>query len=487
MNMTASRSTDSGPSIVWFRQDLRLADNPALAAAIARGAPILPLFIFDDSGDWAPGGAARWWLHHSLAALSNDLKKCGAPLCLRRGKAQDILHDVAQEHGAAAVFWNRCYEPAAVARDKALKERLKKADIEAVSFNGALLAEPWALKTGQGEPYKVFTPFWKALQAAGDPPRPLTRPRKLDGVTGAASEELDDWQLLPTRPDWAGGLRETWQPGEKGAAERLSDFLDAAASDYKTERDRPDRSGTSRLSPHLHWGEVSPRQVWHATRHAVAAGTLTDGAAEAFLRQLGWRDFSHNLLFHWPDFPEQPWRAAFAAFPWSDDEAAFDAWCQGRTGYPIVDAGLRELWATGWMHNRVRMIAASFLVKDLLIPWQRGEAWFWDTLVDADLANNAAGWQWVAGCGADAAPYFRIFNPVSQGEKFDPRGDYVRRWVPELAGLPDDAIHRPWEAPAEVLKKAKVTLGESYPHPIVDHKAARDRALAGYETVKAAS
>lgn len=485
--MADTHSTGSRPSIVWFRQDLRLADNPALAAAAARGAPILPLFILDDSGDWAPGGASRWWLHHSLAALSNDLKKLGAPLCLRRGKAQDILHEVVRQCGAAAVFWNRCYEPAAVARDKALKEWLKNDGIEAASFNGALLAEPWELKTGQGEPYKVFTPFWKALQAAGAPPQPVPRPKKLKGVTGAASEKLEAWQLLPTRPDWAGGLRENWTPGERGAAERLSDFLDATAAGYKAERDRPDRSGTSRLSPHLHWGEISPRQVWHATRHAVAAGRLTDGAAEAFLRQLGWRDFSHNLLFHWPDFPEQPWRAAFAAFPWNDDDAAFDAWCRGRTGYPIVDAGLRELWATGWMHNRVRMIAASFLVKDLLIPWQRGEAWFWDTLVDADLANNAAGWQWVAGCGADAAPYFRIFNPVSQGEKFDPKGDYVRRWVPELAGLPDDAIHRPWEASAEVLNKAGVILGESYPHPIVDHKAARARALAGYEKVKEAS
>ncbi|WP_340117176.1 deoxyribodipyrimidine photo-lyase [Pelagibius sp. 7325] len=475
------------PVIIWFRQDLRLADNPALAAAAERGAPVLALFILDDSGDWAPGGAARWWLHHSLAALSRDLEKLGAPLCLRSGKAEDVLPRLAKETDAGAVFWNRCYEPHAVARDSKLKELLKSDGIEVASFNGALLVEPWELKTGQGEPYKVFTPFWKALLAGGAPPAPLAPPKKLKGFDGIDSEALEDWTLLPTRPDWAGGLRERWTPGEKGAGQRLGTFLDTAAKTYKNDRDRPDHEGTSCLSPHLHWGEISPRQVWQATRHAVAAGALNDGAAEAFLRQLGWRDFSHNLLFHWPDFPEKPWREAFAAFAWQDDDDAFTVWCKGRTGFPLVDAGLRQLWATGWMHNRVRMIAASFLIKDLLIPWQRGEAWFWDTLVDADLANNAAGWQWVAGCGADAAPYFRIFNPVSQGEKFDPKGDYIRRWVPEIAALPDDVIHRPWEASQEVLKKAKVTLGETYPAPMVDHKAARARALAAYEDVKKAT
>jgi len=474
-------------AIVWFRQDLRLADNPALAAAAAHGGPVLPVYILEDGGPWAPGGAARWWLHHSLAALSRDLKSLGAPLCLRSGEAEKILPQLVKEAGAGALFWNRCYEPRAVARDKALKADLSAAGIETKSFNGALLVEPWELKTGQGEPYKVFTPFWKALLAAGAPPQPLPRPKKLDGVKGVASEALNEWELLPTQPDWAGGIRETWMPGEDGAAERLRDFLDAAAARYKGDRDRPDLAGTSRLSPHLHWGEISPRQVWQATRHAVAAGALNDSAAEAFLRQLGWRDFSHSLLFHWPDFPEKPWRGDFAAFPWQSDDEAFAAWCEGRTGYPIVDAGLRQLWATGWMHNRVRMIAASFLIKDLLISWQRGEAWFWDTLVDADLANNAAGWQWVAGCGADAAPYFRIFNPVSQGEKFDPKGRYVRQWVPEIAALPDDTIHQPWNASEDVLKKAGVTLGETYPHPIVDHKAARARALAGYEKVKQAA
>jgi len=477
----------TAPSLVWFRQDLRLADNPALVAAVDRGAPILPVYILDEAGDWPPGGASRWWLHHSLVGFAADLKKLGAPLCLRRGKAAEILPTLMKETGAEAVFWNRCYEPDAVARDKTLKTALIRDDVEVRSFNGSLLFEPWELKTGQGEPYKVFTPFWKALQAAGPPRAPLERPKKLHGLKDVDSDSLDDWHLPPTKPDWAGGLKQAWTPGERGAAARVAAFLDEAANAYPAERDRPDLAGSSRLSPHLHWGEVSPRQVWQAARHAVDAGGLRAGSAEAFLRQLGWRDFSHSLLFHWPDFPEQPWREEFAAFPWRKDDDAFDAWCRGRTGYPIVDAGMRELWTTGWMHNRVRMIAASFLVKDLLIPWQRGEAWFWDTLVDADLANNAAGWQWVAGCGADAAPYFRIFNPVSQGEKFDPKGDYVRRWVPELAKLPDDLLHKPWEASTEALKQADVTLGESYPEPMVDHKAARARALTGYEMVKKSS
>ncbi len=480
---------DASPTIVWFRQDLRLADNPALAAAAERGAPLLPLYILDDetAGDWRPGGAARWWLHYSLAALAQDLERLGAPLCLRRGEAAEILPELVTETGAAAVYWNRCYEPFAVARDKALKAALTERGIEVRSFNGNLLVEPWELTTGQGQPYKVFTPFWKALLAAGAPRAARAKPKKLRGPDGLDSEALDDWNLLPGKPDWAGGLKRAWKPGEAGAAERLVAFLDGAAGAYKAERDRPDLPGTSRLSPHLHWGEISPRQIWQATRHAVDTGELQDSAAMAFLRQLGWRDFSHNLLFHWPDFPELSWRREFDTFPWRDDDAAFTAWCRGRTGYPIVDAGLRQLWATGWMHNRVRMIAASFLIKDLLIPWQRGEAWFWDTLVDADLANNAAGWQWVAGSGADASPYFRIFNPVTQGEKFDPRGGYIRQWLPELAALPDDVVHKPWEASEDVLNKAKVALGETYPKPIVDHKAARARALAGYEEVKNSS
>ena len=478
--------TRLNPTVLWFRQDLRLADNPALIAATERGAPILPLFILDDDtpGPWRPGGASRWWLHRSLAALARDLYARGARLILRRGRAEEVLPALMKEASASAVLWNRCYEPFAVARDTRLKARLKADGIEARSFDGGLLCEPWTLRTKAGEPFKVFTPFWNALRQAAAPPPPRPAPEAVDGFA-VASDRLDDWDLLPKTPDWSAGLREAWRPGETGAQTRLAAFLDESLADYGEGRNRPDRESTSRLSPHLHWGEIGHGQVWHATLdHARRMGGTLEKNAWDFLREVGWREFSINLLYHWPDFPERPWKPAFEDFPWRDDEVEFQAWCRGRTGYPIVDAGLRELWTTGWMHNRVRMIAASFLVKDLLVPWQRGEAWFWDTLVDADLASNAASWQWVAGCGADAAPYFRIFNPVLQGEKFDPEGAYVRRWLPELAQLPDRYIHRPWEAPDPVLAETAVELGRDYPHPIVDHAAARDRALAGYDAVK---
>ena len=483
--MTASPKT-AAPSIVWFRQDLRLADNPALQAACDRGAPVLPVFILDDEtpGTWRSGAAARWWLHHSLSSLSQDIEALDASLCLRRGKAEAILPALAAEIDAGAIYWNRCYEPFAFQRDKTLKAALKAQGLHVESFNGSLLHEPWEITTGQGGPYKVFTPFWKAMLAQPAPPAPRPAPETLDGLSNVPGEALEDWALLPSKPDWAGGLRDAWTPGEQAAKLRLQEFLTEDASAYPDRRDNPATIGTSRLSPHLHWGEVSPRQVWHAGKLAIAADTAGESGVMGFLRQLGWRDFSNVLLYHWPDFPERSWKTDFDSFPWRDDEAAFKAWCRGRTGYPVVDAGMRELWHTGWMHNRVRMITASFLIKHLLIPWQKGEAWFWDTLVDADLANNAAGWQWVAGSGADASPYFRIFNPITQGEKFDPKGAYIRRWVPELAKLPDTYLNKPWEAPADVLAAAGVKLGETYPHPLVDHKAARARAMAGYEEMK---
>ena len=468
-----------GPVILWFRQDLRLVDNPGLAAAVASGRPVLPLFILDDEtpGRWAWGGASRWWLHHSLAALGADLRARGAPLVLRRGAADAVLRAVIRDSGASAVFWNRTYEPFAVARDAALKKDL---GVVAQSFAGALLHEPTRLKTKAGGPFKLFTPFWTTLRATLDPPAPQPAPARIKGVAPVASESLDDWRLLPRKPDWAGGLAASWRPGEAGARARLRDFLDDGLARYRAERDQPAKPSTSRLSACLHWGEIGPRQVWHATLdHARQSGdAMLEAAAWAFLREVGWREFSAHLLFHWPALPEKPWRDSFAAFPWRDSAADFAAWSRGRTGYPIVDAGMRELWATGWMHNRVRMVAASFLVKHLLLPWQQGEAWFWDTLVDADLSNNAASWQWVAGSGADASPYFRIFNPVLQGEKFDSEGAYVRRWVPELAALPDKYLHRPWEAPADILAVAGVVLGCDYPAPVVDHAAARQRALA---------
>ena len=478
---------DSAPSILWFRQDLRLADNPALCAAMARGAPVLPVYILDDEtpGRWAAGGAGRWWLHRSLTSLAADLEGLGRPLVLRRGPAERVLLELAAELGAGAVYWNRCYEPFAIARDTRIKTALQARGLTAESGNAALLFEPWLPQTKSGGPFKVFTPFWRHLLGRPAAPRPLPRPEALPNGTEARGESLEDWSLLPHAPDWAGGLRDSWTPGEAGAKARLEAFLDDAVGDYQAQRDLLDSPGTSRLSPHLHWGEISPRQIWHATRHRAAASGLDPASSEAFLRELGWREFSYHLLYHWPELPERNWKSGFDAFPWREDEAAYRAWTRGRTGYPLVDAGLRELWATGWMHNRVRMVAASFLIKHLLIHWRRGEAWFWDTLVDADLASNSASWQWVAGSGADAAPFFRIFNPVTQSRKFDPEGGYLRRWLPELAKLPAAAIHAPWEADAGTLAAAGVDLGETYPRPIVDHAAARKRALAALETIKA--
>ena len=478
---------DNAPSILWFRQDLRLSDNPALAAAAARGAPLLPVYVLDDEtpGCWAPGGAGRWWLHHSLTALAADLDGLGRPLVLRRGPAERVILELAAEVGAGGVFWNRCYEPFAIARDTRIKAALQARGLAAESGNAALLFEPWVPKTQSGSPFKVFTPFWRQLLGREAPVAPLPRPAALPGGIEARGDTLEDWSLLPHAPDWAGGLRDNWTPGEAGAKARLEAFLDTPVGDYQARRDLPDSPGTSRLSPHLHWGEISPRQIWHATRHQAAASGLDLAGSEAFLRELGWREFSYHLLYHWPELPERNWKPSFDGFPWREDEAAYRAWTRGRTGYPLVDAGLRELWASGWMHNRVRMVAASFLIKHLLIHWRRGEEWFWDTLVDADLASNSASWQWVAGSGADAAPFFRIFNPVTQSRKFDPEGGYLRRWLPELAKLPTAAIHAPWEADPGTLATAGVHLGETYPRPIVDHAAARARALAALKTIKA--
>ncbi len=434
------------------------------------------------------GGASRWWLHHSLTSLAAAIEAKGVRLILRRGSASDEVTTVVQETGASAVYITRMYEPWASVRDTSLKQQLAKSGVELKRFAGSLLREPEEVRTKAGDPFKVYTPFWRALAGLGTPAKPVPSPKVIPGWSGkVASDTLQSWQLLPMKPDWAGGLRDEWQPGEVGAQERLKRFLAAALKSYTEDRNRPDRSGTSRLSPHLHFGEISPHQCWHAAVDAAAKTGGADKGLETFLKELVWREFANHLLVHWPTLPEAPFRPEFGAFPWSSDKAAVRAWQRGQTGYPIVDAGMRELWHTGYMHNRVRMVVASFLIKHLLIPWQAGEAWFWDTLVDADLANNAASWQWVAGCGADAAPYFRIFAPVTQGEKFDPDGQYVRRWVPELANLPDADIHAPWDAPPAVLAAAGIKLGTTYPLPIVDHGQARQRALAGYELVKAAA
>ncbi len=392
---------------------------------------------------------------------------------LRRGHAFEIVKNLTVEAGAGFVFWNRCYEPSAVARDRTLKETLTASGVTVQSFNASLLAEPWEIKTAAGTPFQVFTPFWRALRS-----RDIAPPLRTPAISSPPAEPIEsdtvaDWQLLPTQPDWAGGLRQAWTPGEAGARKRLQMFLTHPLADYKTGRDRPDMDGTSQLSPYLHFGEISPRQIWHTVSpHHQSA------SAEKFLSKLGWREFSNQLLYFHPDLPDEPLDEKFAHYPWSGSDAQFGAWCRGCTGIPMVDAGMRQLWTTGWMHNRVRMIVASFLIKHLAIDWRRGERWFWDTLVDADLANNAASWQWVAGCGADAAPFFRIFNPVLQGEKLDPEGNYVRRWVPEIANLPQKFLHKPWQAPVTVLAAAGVTLGQTYPAPIVDLATARDHALA---------
>ncbi|MDZ5646112.1 deoxyribodipyrimidine photo-lyase [Nitrospirillum sp. BR 11828] len=483
-------SAPHAPIVVWFRQDLRLADNPALTHAADSGRPVVPVYILDDQGaaPWAPGAASRWWLHHSLSSLGAALAGLGCPLVLRRGRPDVVLRDLVREVGAGAVVWNRCYEPQATARDSALKADLKAEDVTVHSFQANLLAEPWTVKTGGGGPYKVFTPFWRAvkdgLKGGLNPGAPLPPPAALAALpTPPDGDRLADWALLPTKPDWAGGLRDAWTPGEAGAARRLAAFLDSAVGNYAEGRDYPAQPWTSRLSPHLHHGEISPRQIWAAAM-ARADSTHEDKGVAGFLRELGWREFCHHLLYHFPYLPERPLNPKFEAFAWREDAKHLEAWQRGRTGYPIVDAGMRELWATGWMHNRVRMIVGSFLVKHLLLPWTAGQAWFWDTLVDADLANNAGGWQWIAGCGADAAPYFRVFNPVLQGEKFDAAGAYVRRWVPELAGLPDSVLHQPWAADPITLRAAGVRLGHDYPHPVVDHKAARQRALDTFAAIK---
>lgn len=472
----------TAPTLLWFRLDLRLTDNPALAAAVARGRPVVPVFILDDTdaGDWAPGGAARWWLHHSLAALAADLELRGSCLVLRRGPAAAAIERLVAETGADAVFWNRRYEPWATGRDEAIKARLKQRGLAARSFIASLLREPSEIRTGSGGAYKVFTPFWRALRGAVEVATPVPPPARIPAPPAMpAGDRVEDWALTPCRPDWAYGLRTAWIPGEHTALDRLDTFLGTAAEQYPSRRDLPAVLGTSRLSPHLHFGEIGPRQVWHAAtvRHP-------DGAADKFLTELAWREFSHHLLYHVPTLPEAPLRPDFERFPWAEDSAGLAAWQHGRTGFPIVDAGLRELWRTGWMHNRVRMIVASFLVKDLLLPWQAGAAWFWDTLVDADLASNSASWQWVAGCGADAAPFFRIFNPSLQGARFDPDGAYVRRWLPELSGLPDAVLHTPWKARPLDLADAGVRLGDDYPKPVVDHATARDRALAAFRSLR---
>ena len=470
------------PVICWFRQDLRLADNPALSAAVASGAPLLPIYILDDenAGEWAMGEASRWWLHQSLASLDASLD---GQLQLFRGRAEQLIPELVQQTDASGVYWNRCYEPWRIHRDRQIKTALREQGIAAESYNGSLLFEPQSVTKGDGTPYRVFTPFYKkgCLEGA-PPPRKPKRASSIKRVSRAARGlELEALELLPHIP-WYDGLAAAWSPGEAGARRRLKKFLLDGIADYKEGRNRPDKQHVSRLSPHLHFGEISPHAVWHAAE-ARAVNAALGKNVEHFLSELGWREFSYYILYHAPELPRQNLQRKFNRFPWRSDKKALRRWQQGQTGYPIVDAGMRELWQTGYMHNRVRMIVGSFLVKNLMLHWHHGEDWFWDTLVDADLANNSASWQWVAGCGADAAPYFRIFNPVTQGYKFDPNGDYVRKYVPEISELPDKYLHSPWEAPGEILEQAGIRLGETYPQPMVELKASRERALDAFKAI----
>lgn len=480
-----SPDSSAPPSIVWFRDDLRVDDNPALAKAASRGAPVVALYVLDQKADRPLGGASLWWLHHALAALQTSLEPLGVSLILRAGDATDLVPTLVSETGAKAIYWNRRYTAGGIAQDTEIKATLKRNGIEAESFNAHLLHEPWTVQTGSGGPYRVFTPFSRAARAAGTPRQPTPAPEMVVRWSGTANSlELDDLNLLPKKPDWAAGFRDMWRPGPKGARANLASFITDKLSGYPDDRNVPGIEATTRLSAHLRFGEISPREVWHA---AEIADAPRDSIFK-FHQELLWREFSYHLLFHYPDLGSANHQSKFDDFPWADHttgESAerLRAWRRGQTGYPIVDAGMRELWHTGWMHNRVRMIVGSFLVKHLLTDWRVGEAWFWDTLVDADPANNTASWQWIAGSGADAAPYFRIFNPVLQGEKFDGDGTYTRRWVTEVAKLPKKYLHKPWEAPITVLRDAGMTLGSTYPHPIVDHKTARDRALQAFKSL----
>lgn len=487
-----SRKNDgtTPPVIVWVRKDLRLADHPALTAATQSaaetGAPLLPLYIHDCETPSAvrPGGAARWWLHESLEVFDAALAKFGGTLILRKGPTREVLADILRETDASAIHATKSYEPFGTNCEKDIAALCRAHGAAFHLHRGRLLFAPEDIVTKDGRPFRVFTPFWKACLAQPAPPVPSGIP-KFGAFAAVRSVPLGGLKLQPSRPDWAGGLRATWTPGEEAAQQALADFMDDGLSAYATQRDALPGTPTSRLSPYLHFGEISPAQVWHAVSHAIEAarGEASKGG-HAFLREIGWREFSYHLLYSVPDLPDVPLRREFTHFPWRDDPDALTAWQRGQTGYPVVDAAMRQLWETGWMPNRARMVVASFLVKHLLLPWQAGAAWFWDTLVDADLANNSASWQWVTGCGADAAPYFRIFNPILQGQKFDPDGDYVRTWVPELAGLPASDIHAPWEVPPTLLAAAGVVLGQTYPAPIVDHGAARARALRALETIK---
>lgn len=471
------------PTILWFRKDLRLADNSALAAAIESGAPIIPVFIWspDEAGDWAPGAASKWFLQQALESLSEEWGVRGGKLILREGDSLDELRDMIEKTGAQRVFWNRRYESPLRELDAEIKKTLREDGIDVQSFNSALLNEPHTASTGTGKPYKVYTPYWRKV-----------KDRKIEPVAEPDFEALqfpesypqtvalDRFGLLPEK-QWYRKFYQHWEVSEAAAMERLDTFLEQPVEDYNDARDIPSEDGTSSLSPYLHWGLIGPRQVMSAL---FQKHDLRVTGPQVFAKEIYWREFAYNVLYHFPGTPDAPLHEKYSDFPWEPDAEALKRWQRGQTGYPIVDAGMRQLYETGWMHNRVRMVVSSLLVKHLLQDWREGARWFWDTLVDADLASNTLGWQWSAGCGADAAPYFRVFNPITQGQKFDPDGDYVRKWVPEIAKLPNKFLHEPWEAPAGILEYAGVELGKDYPEPIIEHKKGRERALAALEQFK---
>ena len=471
--MTASTA------LFWFTFDLRLQDLPGLQAACDRFDRVIPVFVYDPDAPWAPGGASRWWLHHSLNELAQAIKENGGKLVLRKGDTQQTLLNLCEETKAQALYFSRAYEPWLATVENALHDELSKKNIDCKRYSGRLLFEPEQIKTQQDKPFQVFTPFYRQCLKQFDPSR-LLNSRLRFSLHRIKSDKLSDWNLLPKTPNWAEPFNDYWQPGFKRAEDQFQEAVNERIKHYPEQRDFPALDGTSRLSPHLAWGEISPHRIWQTLQQKSGSEYY-----EAFLRQLIWREFSYHLLHHWPHITDKPFKNDFEKFPWrTRSEKLLKSWQNGATGYPIIDAGMRQLWQSGWMHNRVRMITASFLTKHLRVHWREGARWFWDTLVDADLANNSAGWQWVAGSGADAAPYFRIFNPVLQGQKFDNRGEYVRTWVPELAKLPDKYLHTPWLAPKDVLKTAGVNLGANYPRPIVDHANARQQALDAYEKIK---
>ena len=467
-------------AIHWFRNDLRLSDNPSFAKA-CKHQQVLPIYIFDDvnAGLHTMGSASRWWLHHALLSLQDDL---GGNLSLYRGEAEAIICSLVERLAVEAVYWNRCYEPWCIERDAGVKTHLRAKGVSAQSTNGSLLWEPWTIAKNDGTPYQVFTPFYRKGCLQAPPPRsPIERPQAYRGIKDHANSLcLDSMNLLSHQP-WEQEMAQHWTIGEVGASKCLQDFINGGIQGYKNGRNYPAKPYVSRLSPHLHFGAISVHQIWHQVQE-MSANEHTDH----FCSELGWREFSYYQLYHHPELPRKNLQSRFDAFPWHEDRTLLKAWQSGKTGIPMVDAGMRELWKTGYMHNRVRMIAGSFLVKNLLLHWHYGERWFWDTLVDADLANNSASWQWIAGCGADAAPYFRIFNPVIQGQKFDPSGAYIRTFIPEIAALPDKYIFSPWEAPLSVLQDADIALGTTYPKPVIDLKQSRENALAAFQSLKVA-